>query len=239
MELVPPEIRLENTELVFESGGDGFMQKGETVTLKFSVRNTSQVPALFVAGTFINPQASSLPRTIFFGDIQPNELKSAELTFDIPNSMQGIEFDLESQFIFNNTFTYDTIATIPITLLPCIEKIFLDSTSHNLFLIDADFSGADIYANFYINNLDIGHTPTKFNLLNSNLPLVLTYSPCENYFLSEMLTIEFKDYDTLSADDLIGTISLSFGDYAAQQNYPTTIYLNNSDIWIKIILNWN
>lgn len=238
-----PEIKLQQTVLHYESGGDGFAQKSEDITIRVFIRNTSTIKATNISGTFSHPLIAALPQTLSFGDLEPNETRYAELDFKVPDvSNDELNLDIEANFTFNGSLKHDTSFIQPVTLLPCVERITLEWTSVNLATMDQGaFPGeepADLYMRIFGNNILLESTATTLNQTNDDLPFFWYYSPCGQYYLTETFTFRFMDYDTINQDDLIGDVDIVFGDYAAIQNYQPVIILQNSDVRVRLDVVW-
>jgi hypothetical protein len=230
-----PNIIIENTVLTHESGGDGYVQKQETIRLKFFIKNDGNTTAQNIIGTFSHPLISTMPTSLNFGTLLPNETSSQELEFIVPN-ISNLDLQLNVDFLYNGNITQDTFVIQPITLLPCIEQIHLQSTSTNLIALDN--SGADIYMKVYGNNIFFVQTPVIDDISNNDLPIAWVYSPCGQHYLSETFSFEFWDDDGLLPDDFIGAISVRFGDWVEQKNYPTDTIIQNNDLVLRFEIDW-
>ncbi|MFK7947141.1 MAG: hypothetical protein AB8G11_06115 [Saprospiraceae bacterium] len=231
-----PNIIIENTVLTYEANGDGYAQKQETIRLKFFIKNDGNTTAQNIEGTFSHPLISTMPTTLNFGTLQPDETISQELEFIVPN-IQNLDLQLDVNFLYNENITQDTFVVQPITLLPCVERIHLQWTNTNL-IMDLDNSGADIYVTIYSDNIEVGQSIKTFDVINNDLPIFWYASPCTLYGLNENITYEFKDYDTIGADDYIGAMTVKFGDWAIQNKYPTDTTLQNNEVTLRFEINW-
>lgn len=231
-----PDIIIENTVLVYESGGDGFIQKQETIRLKFFVKNIGDATARNVLGTFSHPLISTMPSILNFGTLTPNQTHSAELEFIVPN-VANLDLLLDVDFLFNENIETDTFVYQPITLLPCVKQIYLEWTARSLNM-DYINVGADIYLTVFANNIQLLQTSPIYDITNNMLPVYWFYAPCGQYYLSETFSFQFMDYDDVGADDYIGTIGVNFGEWAAQKSFPSDTTIQNNEVALRFEIDW-
>lgn len=237
-----PQIRLDSVVLHYESGGDGFAQKEEDITLRIFIKNTSDVLATDVKGTFTHPLIAALPQTLTYGNLAPNQSKFVELDFKVPIvSNDNLNLDIDAKFTYNETLSYDTIATQYVALLPCVDNVIIDWSYRDFATIDNSGNGADLFFKVYTNGNYWDRGVVIDNLFQSDLPQFWFYNSCEMYDLVTLFTFEFldQDYNPLAPPtDYLGSISFTLGEFAVLNNYPEYLVFENNEIKMRLQVTW-
>ena len=241
-----------------QSYSDGYIGKGETITLEISIININSAVAEDVLVTFTssNSNIENLPTTqINFGNIAYNQIVSKEITFDIDNNapcqqLFNIELEIEDKDgnIYSDNFNIQRICYPVVTRITLVEYPL---TTPNGNPWDTGFGLPDIYFKLFENGIII------FDEVNENTVIcdVGNYACWWDYqspyflpYLDKLYKFEFWDDDSgicnfipINDPEFIGQAFIRISDFIEINGDNVTyknLYNETGDITIELQCTW-